>query len=427
MVAKQFKLVNITAAEHDDFVKNHKYGGIYQLTTWAKVKAPTYYSKRIAIADEQKKLVGVAQLLFRKVPKSKYTFCYMPNGAIFDYNDSKLREFILRECVKIAKQENAFILKMDPNIERVENPNLYAQLEQIGFKHTGFNYGFDNVHCRFTMVADLSADEPTLFKNLSTAAKRSIKVATNMGLTVEKVSKEEINKIDTFYDLLEVTSARDGFLIPNKDFFRKFLLEMGAIDCARLFIVKLNIANTLEIALKDQRAITAELNKLMAKIETADKEKLQKQIDNLKIRETKKATLINELNELSENNIEETALSAGIVCVLGDKAYYQFGASANEFREMYPNYLMQWEFMKFAKSMGAKMYDFVGFSGQTTDDDRLYSFKRKFNTRVLEKNGEFDYILNPFINSLFNFAVKTVRFKGELQAKIKNWMNNSDN
>jgi lipid II:glycine glycyltransferase (peptidoglycan interpeptide bridge formation enzyme) len=84
----------------------------------------------------------------------------------------------------------------------------------------------------------------------------------------------------------------------------------------------------------------------------------------------------------------------------GDKVWYLYGASSNEHRELMPNYLLQWEMIKWAINSGCRLYDFRGVSGDLSEDNPLYGlyrFKKGFNGDFCEFIGEFDYVLSPLL------------------------------
>ena len=57
----------------------------------------------------------------------------------------------------------------------------------------------------------------------------------------------------------------------------------------------------------------------------------------------------------------EGKLIAGTIAVLyGNKCWYVYGASSNEHRNVMPNYLLQWEMIKWAIEEGCDIYDFRG-------------------------------------------------------------------
>lgn len=94
-------------------------------------------------------------------------------------------------------------------------------------------------------------------------------------------------------------------------------------------------------------------------------------------------------------------LVAGTIAVLyGNKCWYLYGASSNEYRNVMPNYLLQWEMIKWSVERGCDIYDFRGVSGDLDESNPLYGlykFKKGFNGKFTEFIGDLDYVFNPFI------------------------------
>lgn len=95
-------------------------------------------------------------------------------------------------------------------------------------------------------------------------------------------------------------------------------------------------------------------------------------------------------------------LSAAIGIRYGDKLWYIYGASSNEKRNLMPNYLMQWEMIKWALSSNAQRYDFGGVF-ELDKEDGLFKFKEGFcrEEGVTELIGEIDKVYKPLIYKLF--------------------------
>ena len=97
----------------------------------------------------------------------------------------------------------------------------------------------------------------------------------------------------------------------------------------------------------------------------------------------------------------EGKLIAGTIAVLyGNKCWYVYGASSNEHRNVMPNYLLQWEMIKWAIESGCDIYDFRGVSGDLDENNPLYGlyrFKKGFNGKFTEFIGELDLFFNPLV------------------------------
>ncbi|HAA89180.1 MAG: Aminoacyltransferase FemX [Thermoanaerobacterales bacterium 50_218] len=83
----------------------------------------------------------------------------------------------------------------------------------------------------------------------------------------------------------------------------------------------------------------------------------------------------------------------------GDRAWYLYGASGNKHRNVMPNHLLQWEMIRWARSLGCKIYDFRGVPGDDNPENPLhglYRFKKGFGAEFTEFIGEYDLVISPF-------------------------------
>lgn len=91
-------------------------------------------------------------------------------------------------------------------------------------------------------------------------------------------------------------------------------------------------------------------------------------------------------------------VSGALALRYGKTTTYLYGASSNWGRECMPNYLMQWEMIRWALSGGCTVYDF-GAIPHFLDPDHpsygIYRFKKGFGGQVIELAGEFDWIYRP--------------------------------
>lgn len=104
---------------------------------------------------------------------------------------------------------------------------------------------------------------------------------------------------------------------------------------------------------------------------------------------------------------------AGTIAVhYGDKVWYLYGASSNSYRNMMPNYLLQWEMIKWAVETNCRIYDFRGVSGDLSPENPLYGlyrFKKGFNGDFTEFCGEFDLILNRPVATFVDLGINVTK------------------
>lgn len=109
--------------------------------------------------------------------------------------------------------------------------------------------------------------------------------------------------------------------------------------------------------------------------------------------------------ELFIAEYEGQIIAGTLALIIGEKAWYLYGASSNSHRNVMPNYLIQWEMIRWAKAKGCTLYDFRGVPGHLTEDNPLYGlyrFKKGFNGEYTEFIGEWDLVYRPVVYFLWN-------------------------
>jgi lipid II:glycine glycyltransferase (peptidoglycan interpeptide bridge formation enzyme) len=93
---------------------------------------------------------------------------------------------------------------------------------------------------------------------------------------------------------------------------------------------------------------------------------------------------------------DEELLAGIFVARLAHEAIYLYGASGNVRRNLMPNYLLQWEAIRWAREVGARSYDFWGIPASDEADEAMagvYRFKSGWGgcTRSFLGNFQYDY------------------------------------
>ena len=116
-----------------------------------------------------------------------------------------------------------------------------------------------------------------------------------------------------------------------------------------------------------------------------------------------------------------TPVCGAVTTNYAGKCCYVYGASDNVHRDVMPNYLMQWEMIKWAVQTGCEVYDFQGVSGDLEGGHMagLYQFKRGFNGQLDELAGEFDYTYKPIKAKLVDRAIDLNGKLGQLKKKLR--------
>lgn len=117
--------------------------------------------------------------------------------------------------------------------------------------------------------------------------------------------------------------------------------------------------------------------------------------------------------ELFLAEYEGEPLAGLMVFMRGKRAWYFYGASSDERRELMPAYLLQWEAMRWAKAQGCTLYDLWGVPDLNEDDLEakfasqpgglwgVYRFKRGFGGQLVRTEGAWDRVYKPVMYQFY--------------------------
>lgn len=416
--------MHITNQEHDAFVKSHPNGDLLQLTKWAETKELTgWYARRIAVGRNGE-LQGVAQLLFKKVPRLPYTLCYISRGFVVDYSNKEALNVLLESAKEIAKAEKAYAIKIDPDVEVDKGTDALQNLKALGFKHKGFKEGLskDYIQPRMTMITPIDKTDDELLNSFERRNRSKVRLALKRGTTVERSDREGLK---TFAELMRITGERDGFLTRDISYFENIYDALHEDGDAELFLVKLDPKENIAKVNQELNELNAEIAKWQQKKEISEKQakKAQNMINDAQNKIAKNEDLKRDLEALEREHPEGIYLSGALLMFAGAKSYYLYGASSNEFRDFLPNHHMQYTMMKYARDHGATTYDFGGTDNNPDKDSEhygLWAFKKVWGTYLSEKVGEFDYVLNqPLYQLIEQVKPRLTKAKIKISRKLK--------
>ncbi len=121
--------------------------------------------------------------------------------------------------------------------------------------------------------------------------------------------------------------------------------------------------------------------------------------------------------ELLLAEYETQPLAAVMIFAKANRCWYFYGASDNTYRELMPTYLLQWEAMRWAQSMGCEVYDLWGvpdYDEETLEANftkrkdglwGVYRFKRGFGGELKRTVGSWDRIYNPVLYTFYKWWV----------------------
>lgn len=419
---------SLSPQEHDTFVNQHQNGTFMQNSEWGLFKSrygwhPTYVGMK-----KDDRLIASAMILFRKIPGLPAKIAYAPRGFVLDYNDKALLTAFSQSVLAYCKKNKAAFFRMDPALRRtsidyegnpvdgINNEWLLAYMKTLQFEHQGFSLDFDGWQPRFVFWQDIAMPEESLLNGFHKKWKYNIRLAERKGIEIIRGSQKDLPR---FAEMMKVTGARDGFGTRPLSYFEALLEDMNPNGKAELFLARLNAKKAIQDAETALRKEETALKRFASQLAAAKEEKkedkriqLEKKIALAENRTIKLKTELKDLHEFEGLPADQQILSGAILMTTGKKACYLYGASDNRFRDRMPNYLIQWEMMRYAQSIGAEIYDFRGVSGNLAPDHPLYGlyrFKRGFQGEFVEYIGEFDAVLKPVSYWLFTNGLPKIK------------------
>lgn len=335
------------------------------------------------------------------------SYFYSPRGFIIDFNDKNLLEEFTNHLKEYIKKKNGIYLKLDPEIEyqeidengnKVENGfnnyQVYNNLINLHFKHTGFIKNFENNQPRYTFIIDLNKDLDTLYNNINKSVLKKIKKTYEYDMEFR-----ESNDIDTFYKLLSITSKKDDFTPYTKEYYKKaYEIMDGAYKLFELIINPKKLYDKTKTKLED-------INKKLAENISS------KQLNNLN---ASKERLIKELQELDNyKELDELVICSQICAVTNNKVWTLYIGNDEIGKNLYAVNRMYWEIIKYSKETNHKYLDLFGTTGDVLNAHKnlggIHKFKQNFGGRYVEFVGEFDYINKKFLYKILPIVLKIYR------------------
>jgi len=361
----------ITTAEHSAFIAGRSSASFLQTPAWAQVK-PEWRAESIGWFGEGQ-LVGAALVLYRQLPRLKRFLAYLPEGPVIDWTDDDLSAW-LEPMAAHVKRQGAFGVRMGPPVitrrwsaaqvkdgiadestlrltdvsplERSrEGAAVVSQLHELGWRAQGVESGFAAGQPQYNFVIPL-------------AGRSEDDVLKGMNQlwrrNIKKAAKEGVvvepgtrSDLKAFHDLYAHTAERDHFTPRGLAYFETMYDALSAEAPGRI---------TLWLARHDGDLV-----------------------------------------------------ASTIAIRVGTHAWYSYGASSTEKREVRGSNAVQWAMIRDALAKGAEVYDLRGITDTLDAADShvgLIQFKVGTGGEAVEYVGEWDLPLNRPLYKAFDVYMK---------------------
>jgi peptidoglycan pentaglycine glycine transferase (the first glycine) len=298
---------------------------------------------------------------------ARLSILYSPKGPLLDWSDEVLRNRVLNDLQAFAKKQDAIFLKTDPDVV------LGTGVPQAEDDY--IDKGGQVVMSELKRRGWLYSSDQIQFKNTvlidlnpseeELLAQMKQKTRYNIRLAEKKgVNLRVGNQEDLgmLYKMYAETSIRDGFVIRDEDYYKTvWNLFMKAGSPACVPLIA---------------------------------------------------------------DVNGEPVAAIFVFYFAERAYYVYGMSRDKHREKMPTYLLQWEAIKRAKTMGCRVYDLWGAPDVLDESDSMwgvYRFKEGLGGKVVRTLGAWDFAPHPFWYKLYSEiiprALDVMRSRGKARTK----------
>lgn len=327
---------------------------VLQSWEWGEVKAQTgWVAERVALPGAGGEPEAAFQFLWRQPSvRLPLRMGYVPKGPVVDWTDPDRVERVLARIEAYARAHNCIFVKIDPDV-REDEPAGRALVHAL-FRR-GWRFSPEQIQFKNTAYSDLTPDEDALLKGMKSKWRYNIRLAGRRGITVRAGGPDDL---PAFYDLYAETGARDGFLIRPFSYYRATWAAFLAAEA-------------------DERNPAG-------------------------------GALL-----LAEHPDEAAPVAGLFLMRYGERSWYFYGASSERRRRDMPNYLLQWEAMRWSKARGCTVYDWWGAPTDLADEDDgmqgVWRFKQGFGAQFQPHVGAWDYAVSPLMYAAFMRTLPAVR------------------
>ncbi|NYE36372.1 vancomycin resistance protein VanK [Nocardioides cavernae] len=361
----------ISAQEHRDFIAGRSSASFLQTPAWAAVKSEWRAESIGWFRDGAQ--VGAGLVLYRQLPRVKRYLAYLPEGPVIDWSGDDLEAW-LAPMVAHLRRQGAFAVRMGPPVvtrrwsaEQVkagiaddsvhrlgdvpplersrEGARVVAQLHELGWQQQSAEGGFSAGQPQFNFQVPL-VDADGAPRSEDDVLKGMNQLWRRNIKKADKAGVEvalgERADLKAFHDLYVHTAERDHFTPRPLSYFQTMHDALAAEDPDRI--------------------------------------------------------------QLWLARHEGDLVAATIAIRVGTHAWYSYGASSTEKRDVRGSNAVQWAMIRHAIAAGAHVYDLRGITETLDADDPhvgLIQFKVGTGGQAVEHAGEWDLPVNRAIYKAF--------------------------
>lgn len=429
------KLTVITKKEFKKFADKHPQITFHQTEAWANLKKGNgWQSHYIGLKDDDK-IVAAALLLAKQVPIVKKKMFYSPRGFLIDYNNKELLATFTKELKEYAKKEGAIFVKIDPYVEYKEHDNngdiiedglnneqVVKNLQELGYKHFGFNLMQDTLQPRWMHVIDTNRSLDDVMKDMESKTRQILRKNEKCAITTREITKEEL---PIFKDIMQHTSDRREFIDRPLSYYESMWDNLYDEGILKILVAEIDFIdyekNTQEEIDANKKELEDRINKKENNLLKMNDKKYEQSNKQNKDAIERLEKQLEKIKELKDEHGKKAILGGILFLIYGNEVLSLLGGSHAKLMQFQSAYTVHFAGIKYAQENGYKKYNFYGITGDFRKENPLYGlylFKKSFGGKVVELIGEFDLIISPFWYHTYNIAFATYHGLKNFKKKI---------
>jgi peptidoglycan pentaglycine glycine transferase (the first glycine) len=396
-----------------------------QSYAWGEVSRAKSLIPHYVGIEEEGKLIAASLLLQKKLPLG-YSYFYAPRGYVIDFNDNDLLKKFTDYIKDYAKQNKGIFVKIDPDVklhnidgegnllnDGFDNHKLVNSLIKMGYKHHGFNKNFENSQPRYTFRLDITKSIDDIRSNMHPTTRKILNRGNPYNLDIRVGTSDDIKK---FFELMKVTSNRDGFVNSTYDYYYNYYSVLNNYGMSDIYLIEVSIKDIISKTEEMINSTRKEMDNLDGKKNAGKRQDLEAKINKLE-------EDLKEYKTYPSKYEDNIVVSSIITAKYGNKIWTIHGGNHDIFRNLNYNYLLYYKILLDAKENGYEILDFFGTTGNPDSNNKIYGihlFKKRFGGEYMEFIGEFDLVTNKPMYFIFTKVIPLYRKITKRLTKIKN-------
>lgn len=413
----QFKTLSLD--QFNEFSQIYPQASFVQSASMAQVHLDQGRQVEAYGVEEQGKLVAAGLFSIRKVI-AHYTIAQCNQGPLIDFGNPSLVEFFFDNVQIALKKHHCLHALITPNFEvyprdingeivgENDHLNWIDHLQKANVNHLGFDNGKINGIGRWMFVKDLTTitNEDELMLSFDHSTRKAIRKTIKDKIDVEEL---DVEQLATFKQLSEITAERRQFKDRSLSYYESLKRHFG--EQCKVLIAQFDVKNYYASLLSEQQQLQEDIKSLE---DHFFHQKASKKMTNrLSIAQDNLRVIDQRIAEAQDFKDRESINIGGVIYTIhSNEMTALFAGNDAEFFGFNATHAIHYVALKQAVKQELTRFNFYGTQGPFCGikDDGVYRFKKGFGGYVLEQPGNFELIVNPFMNKLYRL-IQSIKSK----------------